>query len=149
MPKEVDPFPCGKELGSYQIGTLHRNTSRRWTAWLRSDYPQAEFWTGWSEVQFPCAAVIPNALAWGRIQGYETLLWLEVGNGHKKNENITQKRLNEGLTFCRKTGVHLVFAQVSPNWVKKAAFFGFKKLPQDMSVVLGSWKRRSQLPIIE
>jgi hypothetical protein len=177
MPKEMDPFPLWhptraglsialrswgvskkvhfsgfKELSPHQIGSLHRNTSRRWSAWLRSAYPRAEIWTGWSEVQFPGASVIPDALAWGRIQGYETVFWLEVGDEHKKGleiEDITQKRLREAIKLCQRTGVRLVYAQVGPNWVQKAACWGIEQLPSDVAVIMSGWSRHERLPNVE
>jgi hypothetical protein len=177
VPKEMDPFPMWhptraglaialrswgaskkvhfsgfKELNSYQIGTPHRNTSRMWPAWLRSSYPNAEIWIGWSEVQIPGASVIPDALAWGRIQGYETLFWLEVGDEHKKGleiEDITQKRLREAIKLCQRTGVRLVYAQVGPNWVQKAACWGIEQLPSDVAVIMSGWSRHERLPNVE
>ena len=176
-PKEMDPYPMWhptrkgvsialrswgasrrvdfsnvKELNPHLIGTPHRTISRRWPAWLRSAYPQVEIWTGWSEVQLPETFVRPDALVWGRIQGFETLFWLEVGDEHKKGEDIediTQKRWTEALAICRKTGVQLVYAQVSPKWVKKAAIWAFKNLPNDIAVVMGNKRRFGILPPVE
>ena len=141
-----------KELHPDKICTPHRNISRRWLAWLRSAYPLTELWTGWTEVQLPEISVRPDALAWGRIQGFETLFWLELGDEHKKKEDIegiTRKRWTEALAFCRETGVRLVYAQVSPNWVRKAALWAFKDLPGDIAVVLGNRKKFGNLPNVE
>ena len=66
-------FSGMKELYPHFIGTPHRTNSRKWLAWLRSAYPQVEIWTGWTEVQLPEMSVRPDALAWGRIQGFETV----------------------------------------------------------------------------
>jgi len=149
--KGVD-FSKVKELNQHLIGTPHRTNSRRWPAWLRSAYPQIEIWTGWTEVQLPETSVRPDALAWGRIQGYETLFWLELGDEHKKKEDIeaiTRNRWTAALAFCRATGVRLVYAQVSPNWVRKAALWAFKDLPGDIAVVMGNRKKFGNLPNVE
>ncbi|KAA0242017.1 MAG: hypothetical protein EDM75_16305 [Chlorobiota bacterium] len=91
----------------------------------------------------------PDGLAWGRIQGFETLFWLETGDEHKKKEeieDITRKRWTKALAFCRETGVRLIYAQVSPDWVKKAALWAFKNLPEDIAVVIGNTRRFGILP---
>lgn len=150
-PKRVD-FSGVKEIYPHLIGTPHRTNSRRWLAWLRSAYPLTEIWTGWTEVQLPEISVRPDALAWGRIQGFETLFWLELGDEHKKKEDIegiTRKRWTEALAFCRETGVRLVYAQVSPNWVRKAALWAFKDLPDDIAVVMGNRRKYGKLPNVE
>lgn len=149
--KGVD-FSNIKELHPDKICTPHRNISRRWLAWLRSAYPLTEIWTGWTEVQLPEISVRPDALAWGRIQGFETLFWLELGDEHKKKEDIegiTRKRWTEALAFCRETGVRLVYAQVSPNWVRKAALWAFKDLPNDIAVVMGNRRKYGKLSSVE
>jgi len=149
--RRVD-FSNVKELNPHLIGTTHRTISRRWPSWLRSAYSQVEIWTGWSEVQLPETSVRPDGLAWGRIQGFETLFWLEVGDEHKKGEDIldiTLTRWTEALTICRETGVRLVYAQVSPNWVKKAALWAFKNLPSDIAVVMGNRRKYGKLPNVE
>jgi hypothetical protein len=85
-----------------------RHIARVWPAWLKSAWPQAEVWAGWSEVRIPGLSVIPDALAWGRVQGYETLFWLEVGDEHRKRDKIieiTSKRLDQAWELCEWTGV--------------------------------------------
>jgi hypothetical protein len=77
---------------------------------------------------------------------------LEFGDEHKKKkdiEGITRKRWTEALAFCRETGVRLVYAQVSPNWVKRAALWAFKNLPNDIAVVMGNRRKYGKLPVIE
>lgn len=107
---------------------------------------------GWSEVRIPGISVRPDALAWGRIQGFETLFWLEVGDNHKGSNEIevdTRTRLEQALVFCRRTGVHLVYAQVSPNWVQKAAQWGITNLPDEAGVIMGHENYFEKLPMIE
>ncbi len=149
--KGVD-FSSVKELNPDKICTPHRNTSRRWAAWLQSAYPLTEIWTGWTEVQLPEISVRPDALAWGRIQGFETLFWLELGDGHKKRmdiQRITRIRLASALEFCQQTGVRLVYAQISPKWVQKAVGMALGPLPPDMAAVMTSTRRFGKLPTVE
>ena len=149
--KGVD-FSNIKELHPDKICTPHRNISRRWLAWLRSAYPLTEIWTGWTEVQLPEISVRPDALAWGRIQGFETLFWLELGDEHKKRmeiQRITRIRLASALEFCQQTGVRLVYAQISPKWVQKAVGMALSPLPPDMAAVTASTRRFGKLPTVE
>ena len=149
--KGVD-FSNIKELHPDKICTPHRTNSRRWLAWLRSAYPLTEIWTGWTEVQLPEISVRPDALAWGRIQGFETLFWLELGDEHKKKEvikRITRIRLASALEFCQQTGVRLVYAQISPKWVQKAVGMALSPLPPNMAVVMTSTRRFGKLPTVE
>ena len=145
-------FSGVKELNPHLIGTSHRTNSRRWPAWLRSAYPQVEIWTGWSEVQLPVTSVRPDGLAWGRIQGFETLFWLEIGDEHKKKkqiEKITRTRLVSALKFCQETGVRLVYAQLSPPWVQDTVRWACNQLPPEVAVVMGNLKREGDLPPVE
>jgi len=149
--KQVD-FSRVKELNPDKICTPHRTTSRRWLTWLRSAYPRAEIWTGWSESHLPGISVYPDALAWGRIQGYETLFWLEVGDGHKSRheiEEITKKRLNSAWKFCRRTGVRLVYTQISTKWVHETVCWSIENLPPEASVLMANRRRFGELPTVE
>jgi hypothetical protein len=103
-------------------------------------------------VRLPGTSVIPDALAWGRIQGYETLFWLEVGDEHKSRKQIieiTKKRLDEAWKFCRRTGVRLVYAQLSVDWVHEAARWEFDQLPAEVAVVTGNPRRFGELSVLE
>lgn len=177
MPYEMDPFPMWhptraglaialrswgaskkvhfsgfKELSPHQIGSPHRNTSRMWPAWLRSAWPDTEIWIGWSEVRLPEMSVLPDSLAWGRIQGYETLFWLEVGDEHKRRDKITEittRRLDQARGLCDQTGIRLVYAQLSTNWVNESARWACINLPKDVAVVMGNMNKFGELPIVE
>lgn len=145
-------FSGVKELNPDKICTPHRNISRIWISWLRAAYPRAEIWTGWSETKLPGIAFYPDALAWGRIQGYETLFWLEVGDDHKKRtfiEAVTRRRLKASIKFSRKTGVRLVYAQISPGWVQEAAGWSFTNLPPGTAIVKGNSKIFGNLSLVE
>lgn len=149
--RQVD-FSMVKELNPDKICTPHRNTSRKWPAWLRSAYPRAEIWTGWSETHLPGLSVYPDTLAWGRIQGYETLFWLEVGDEHKSIEEIeevTRRRLKSGWEFCQRTKGRLVYVQLSVNWVQEAARWAFEKLPPEVAVVMGNRSIFGKLSTVE
>ncbi len=151
VPTALD-FKNRTEENLQQIGSPHRQVSRNWSEWLRSAWPQAEIWADWSEVRIPGISVIPDALAWGKIQGYETLFWLEVGDEHKKRDMITEittKRLDQAWKFCKRTGVRIVYAQLSTNWVHEAAKWACVNLPKEVAVVRGNQRRFGKLPIVE
>ncbi len=140
------------EENLYQIGLEHRTIARVWPAWLKSAWPQAEIWTGWSEVGIPGLSVIPDGLAWGRIQGYETLFWLEVGDEHKTKEQIlevTRTRLRQAIQLSERTGVRLVFALLSVPWVHEAARWACANLPEEVAVVMGEQRWFGELPVME
>jgi hypothetical protein len=143
IPKKLS-FPERLEENRRQIGSDHRHIARLW--------PTAEIWAGWSEVRIPEISVIPDALAWGRIQGYETLFWLEVGDEHKSSSriaNITARRLSQARELCSRSGARLVYAQLTRNWVHLAAGYSYAGLPRDTAVVLGNWKKFGELPVVE
>ncbi|MBI3340159.1 MAG: hypothetical protein HY022_08515 [Chloroflexi bacterium] len=151
IPKGIE-FTSRKEENLQQIGYEHRRISRVWFAWLKSAWHYAEIWTGWSEVRIPDLYVIPDGLAWGRIQGYETLFWLEVGDHHKNRDEIieiTTKRLDQARKLCERTGVRLVYVQLSTNWVHEAARWACVELPEEVAVVMGNQRMFGELPMLE
>lgn len=96
--------------------------------------------------------MIPDGLAWGRIQGYETLFWLEVGDEHKDRDQITDtttRRLDQAWKLCERTGVRLLYTQLSTNWVYEAARWACVELPNEVAVVMGNAKRFGELPTVE
>ncbi len=151
IPKGIQ-FTSRLEAHRRQIGNEHRRIARLWPAWLNTAWPQAEIWAGWSEVRLPATFVIPDGLAWGRMHGYETLFWLEVGDQHKSRCKITEitfKRLNQARELRNRTGVRLVYVHLSTSWVHEAAKEAYAELPDDMAIVLGNWNRFGELPILE
>lgn len=151
IPKGID-FSARREENQQLIGFEHNRLSRLWLAWLKDAWPQAEIWTGWSEVGIPEISVIPDGLAWGRVQGYETLFWLEVGDGHKSSRmiaEITTKRLERAIELCKRSGVRLVYAQLSMNWVHEAVRWACINLPKEVAVIMADWKGHASLPILE
>jgi hypothetical protein len=146
------PADRRQERNLSQIGYHHRHIARLWPAWLKAAWPQAEIWAGWSEVGLPKTRVIPDGLAWGRLDGYETLFWLEVGDDHKdrsKIEGLMRLRFNAARQLCKRTGVRLVFALLCPNWVGEAALRAFSAVPGDMAVAIGDWREFGKLPAVE
>ncbi len=138
------PFPARLERNLYQVGSAHRHIARIWPAWLRAAWSNAEIWTGWSEVRIPGLSVVPDALAWGKISGNETLFWLEVGENHKKGNDIAgdiEKRLRQSIQLAERTGLRLVFALLAPAWVQAQARWACTRLPANVAVVMGDWKR--------
>lgn len=80
------------------------------------------------------------------------MFWLEVGDDHKDRDEITEvttKRLDQARNLCERTGVRLVFAQLSTNWVHEAARWACVDLPDEVAVVMGSSRRFGELPVIE
>jgi hypothetical protein len=151
VPKGIE-FTSRTEGNLHLIDTDHRHISRRWLAWLKAAWPQAEVWSGWSEVGLTETSVLPDALAWGRIQGYETVFWVEVGDEHKSREQIedvTNKRLEEAWKFCQETGARLVYAQLSVDWVHDAARWACIDLTGEEAVVMGNQRKFGKLPIVE
>ncbi|MFZ5903175.1 MAG: hypothetical protein ACOYZ8_06470 [Chloroflexota bacterium] len=145
-------FKSRLEENLYQIGSEHRHIARIWPAWLKSAWPQAEIWTGWSEVSIPGLSVIPDGLAWGRIQGYETLFWLEVGDEHKDKEQIIEvmsTRLRQAIELSERTGVRLVFTLLSIPWVHETARWACANLPGNVAVVFGERMWFGELPVAE
>ena len=134
------------------IPSKHRSKARMWPAWLKAAWPHAEIWTGWAEVRLPKMKTIPDALAWGRIRGYESLFWLEVGDNHKSRNRIEDDmrvRLRDALSLSRRTNVRVVFAFLGPKWVQDAAVWAFEKLPSEIGVVMAGWTKFGQLPALE
>lgn len=151
VPKGIE-FTSRLEENLPQIGNKHRYISRIWSTWLKCAWSQAEIWTSWSEVRIPEISVIPDGLAWGRIHGYETLFWLEVGDGHKSRDEIielTKKRLEQAQDLCERTGVRLVYVQLSAEWVNVTARRACVQLPREVAVVMGNQRKFGELPIIE
>jgi hypothetical protein len=142
-----------EEQFPHLIPTDHRSKSRMWPAWLKAAWPHAEIWTGWAEVKLPKPLkTVPDALAWGRIQGYETLFWLEVGDDHKRKTDIKHNmrvRLRDALVLANRTNMRLVFAFLGPNWVQDAASWAFEQLPPEVGVVMAGWKKFGELPALE
>ena len=138
-------FPARQERSAG--GKRHRRAARLWPAWLRSAWPQAEIWAGWSEVALGRSR--PDALAWGELFGQEALFWLEVESGKASRQALRGKiirRFKQALRYARCFSLLLVFALLAPAWVRRAVVGGFVGLPGDTAVVLADWKVFGVLP---
>lgn len=146
------PFTDRKEKNTAQIGYKHRHIARLFPTLLKAALPQAEIWAGWNEVRIPGTPVIPDGLAWGRIDGHEVLFWLEVGDDHKSRDDIkatTRKRMKAALGYCEGTGMWLVYVQLSPAWVQQLAAASCVHLPDWAAVIMGSHRQLGKLPRVK
>lgn len=133
--------------GSYLTNDRHRRTARLWPAWLHRAWPQAEIWAGWSEVAI--GRLHPDALAWGRLDGQETLFWLEVEGGHASRAELQRRarvRCNRAILYARSFSVNLVFVILAQGWIRETIVGGFCDLPDTVSVVLADWISFGWLP---
>ena len=148
VPKGTN-FSAYKERRNPEDGR-HRRTSRLWMASLRRAWVGAEIWTGWSEVQIPGLRTAPDALAWGKLDGHETLLWLEVEGGGTSGRVIMQrsaKRFRKAILYAEAHDLHLVFALLAKPWAGRAARLAFVGVPERAAVVVADWKGFGALPI--
>ena len=68
--------------------------------------------TGGAIVGIPDLHTNPDALAWGKMDGVETLFWLEVESGKSSRKLILDKTVTRWLKateYARAVGMHLVF----------------------------------------
>ena len=139
-------FPARRERSA--ATGRHRRTARLWTAWLRKAWPQAQIWTGWSEVGL--GRLRPDALAWGELSDREALFWLEVESGNASRDTLKRKtahRFEQALFYARRFSLSLVFALLAPPWVRQAVVETFVQLPGEAAVVLADWKAFGALPV--
>jgi len=143
VPKKV-AFRERWERHLYHIATKHRHIGRLSIDWLMSRWGRdAEIWAGWAEVGIPRLRAIPDALAWGRLYGRETLFWVEVGDDHKSRMQIERKmqmRMNDALRLSRRTRMKSVFILLGPRWVQKATRWAFDEVGSEVLLVLDDWK---------
>lgn len=144
-------FPERKEFRT-PMDSRHRRVARQWPAWVRKAWSHAEVWTGWSEVYIKGLAATPDALAWGRLDGGETLFWLEVESGHSSRQVIQKKisrRLGQASAYSESMKVRLVFVLLAMPWVQEAARAALASIPDTVAVVTGDWKEFGKLPVVE
>jgi hypothetical protein len=133
------------------LDSVHRRRSRQWPKWVSKALPHAEIYAGWSEVGIPGLKANPDALAWGKILGNETLFWLEVESGHSSRNLILDKttvRWLKATGYAEAVGVHLVFVFLAMPWVREAARLAFIDVPKTSAVIVADWSRHNfgQLP---
>jgi hypothetical protein len=144
-------FPERKEFRTPPDGK-HRRIARQWPAWVSRAWSHAEVWTGWSEVYIKRLAATPDALAWGRLDGWETLFWLEVESGHCSREVLQTKlsrRLGQATAYTHSLNVRLVFVLLAMPWVQEAARPVLAGIPDTVAVVTSGWKEFGRLPVVE
>ena len=133
------------------LDSVHRRRSRQWPKWVSKAIPHAEIYAGWSEVGIPGLKANPDALAWGKLQGLETLFWLEVESGHSSRNLILDKtavRWLKAIGYAEAVGVQLVFVFLAMPWVRDAARLAFIDVPRTNAVIIADWSRQKfgQLP---
>lgn len=126
------------------LDSPHRRRSRQWPAWLRTAFPHAEVYAGWSEVGISQLRANPDSLVWGKIDGVETLFWLEVESGKSSRQLILDKTVSRWLKavgYTRAVDVHLVFVFLAQPWVRDAARLAFTYVPPNSAVVVADWSK--------
>ena len=129
----------------------HRRRSRQWPTWVKKALPHANIYAGWSEVSIPGARSNPDSLAWGEINGVETLFWMEVESGKSSRQLIldkTTRRWRRAVKYANYVGVNLVFAFLGMPWVRDAARLAFMDIPKSCAVTVADWSKENfgQLP---
>jgi hypothetical protein len=108
--------------------------------------PHAEIYAGWNEVGIPGLKANPDALAWGKLDGFETLFWLEVESGHSSKNLIFDKttvRWLKATGYADAVGVRLVFVFLAMPWVRDAARLAFIDVPKTCAVIVADWSRQN------
>jgi hypothetical protein len=151
IPRDVS-FTRRKELALSDPTGEHRRISRLWPAWLQTAWPHVQIWAGWSEASLPGLPQTPDGLAWGLMDGLETLFWLEVESGHASRNEIRQKirrRFTSAVEYVQEKKLHLVFALLGRDWVCDAARPAFINIPEEAAVTIGNWQEVGRLPLTE
>lgn len=130
----------------------HRRKSRLWSAWLRSSWNhRALIYAGWTEASLARMKTRPDGLCWGKLEGLETLFWLEVESGHASREDIQDKiyrRMKVATSYAADMKVNLVFCVLGMRWVAETAALAFAGLLKPWTaVVVGNWSVFGTLPI--
>ncbi len=144
------PFEFRSERNKL-LDSPHRRRSRQWPTWVKKALPHANIYAGWSEVSIPDARSNPDSLAWGQINGAETLFWMEVESGKSSRQLILDKtvtRWRKAVAYADYVGVHLVFAFLGMPWVRNSARLAFMDVPKSCAVVVADWSKENfgQLP---
>ena len=143
--------PAGAEFRHHSernrlLDSVHRRRSRQWPKWVSKALPHANIYAGWSEVGIPGLKANPDALAWGKILGVETLFWLEVESGKSSRDLILDKTSTRWLKatgYAEAVGVQLVFVFLAMPWVREAARLAFIDVPKTCAVIVADWSRQN------
>jgi hypothetical protein len=133
------------------LNSYHRRRSRQWPAWVSLGLPHAEIYAGWNEVSIPGLRARPDGLAWGKLDGGETLFWLEVESGNVSWNRMVEQtavRWAKARDYAAAAGVHLIFVLLGTPWTRRAARIAFTDVPQHCAVITSSWDKPNfgQLP---
>jgi hypothetical protein len=126
------------------LNSRHRRRSRQWPKWLSLALPHAEIYAGWNEVSILGLRARPDALAWGKIHGAETLFWLEVETSNFSRNRLVEKtavRWMKAKSYADAVGVHLIFVLLGMKWVRDAARVAFMDIPGNCAVISSDWHR--------
>ena len=143
--------PAGEVFGyrserNRLLDSVHRRRSRQWPKWVSKALPHAEIFAGWSEVGIPGLKANPDALAWGKLQGHETLFWLEVESGKSSKHLILDKTTVRWLKadgYADAVGVRLVFVLLAMPWVRDVARLSFMDVSKTCAVIVADWSRQN------
>ena len=148
-------IPKGAHFAPYRreyryAGERHRRVARLWRAWLEDAYPSVEIWESWTEV--PLQKGIPDALAWGKHRGRETLFWLEVDSGHSSKEIMERNyrdRVWNAYLHAKEWGLPIVFCVMGPPWVVEEFPFCIKQVMPNLGMIGHDWREFGILPDYE
>lgn len=148
VPKGVHFAPY---RGEYRYaGERHRRIARMWRAWLEKAYPSIDIWESWTEV--PVRYGIPDALAWGRHGGRETLFWLEVDSGHSSTKTMEanyRRRLQLAYIHAAEWGIPIVFCIMGRPWVVDAFRWSIPPIFSTVAVIGHDWRDFGSLPMYQ
>jgi hypothetical protein len=141
--------PAGIEFNyrrerTHLLNSRHRRRSRQWPKWISMGLPYAEIYAGWSEVSIFGLGTRPDALAWGSINGAETLFWLEVETSNFSRTRLIEKtsiRWEKAKRYADIAGVHLIFVLLGMQWVRHAARAAFLDVPKNCAAITADWNR--------
>jgi len=133
--------------------TRHKMASRLWLASLKKSYKElAEVWAGWTEVGIPEMRLTPDALAWGKMEGRETLFWCEVESGHLGTQETAAKllrRLRIASQYANQMEMKLVFGVLTLPWVRRSIYRAFLDINPNAAVIFADWKDGfGKLPLV-
>ncbi len=148
-------LPKGAHFTQYRrefryAGERHRRVARLWRVWLEAAYPSVEIWESWTEV--PLKKGIPDALAWGKHRGRETLFWLEVDSGHSSKEIMERNyrgRVWNAYDHAKEWGLPIVFCVMGPPWVVEEFPFSVSPAPPNLAMIEHDWREFGILPDYE
>lgn len=148
VPKGVHFAPY---RGEYRYaGERHRRIARMWRAWLEKAYSNIEIWDCWTEV--PVRYGIPDALAWGRHGGRETLFWLEVDSGHSSRRTMEanyRRRLQLAYNHAAEWRIPIVFCIMGSPWVVDAFRWCIPPISDTVAVIGHDWRDFGSLPMYQ